>query len=51
VSACVGVKVTFVLCSKAIRAGGSVRVDACEKIRTGISRNRYIRDGYGCDGF
>jgi len=31
VPACVGVEVTFVVCSEVVRAGGSVRVDPMKK--------------------
>jgi len=50
VPACVGVEVMFVVCSEAVRAGGSVRVDPREEVGIRISRNRNIRDGDGCDG-
>jgi hypothetical protein len=50
VPAYVGVEVTFVVCSEAVRAGGSVRVDPHEELGIRISGNRNIGVGYGCDG-
>jgi len=47
VPACVGVEVTFLVCSEVVRAGGSVCVDPREEVGIGISRNRNIRDVYG----
>jgi hypothetical protein len=48
--ACVRVEVTFLVCNKTVRAGGSFRVDLRKEVGIGICRNRNIRDGYGCDG-